>query len=76
MDGAAALVEVGRTASDEEVTHAASEFAIATSRVSHWKSEQVGTAPRPPMQAPPALGLAEASEAVRADLEPTPRGGP
>ena len=76
MKSAAALVEVGRTASDEEVTYAASEHAIAASRVGHWKSEQVGTAPRPPMQAPPPLWLAEASEAVRADLEPTPRGGP
>ena len=76
MQSAAALVEMGRAASDQKVTHAAGELAIAASRVGHWKSEQVGAAPRPPMQAPPALRLGEASEAVRADLEPTPRGGP
>ena len=76
FDSATVLVEVGRAASDEDVASAAGTSANAGSRVDLWQSEQVTAAPRPSLQTSPALGLADAADAIRADLEPALRRGP
>ncbi len=76
FDSATVLVEVGRAASDEDVASAAGTSANAGSRVDLWQSEQITAAPRPSLQTSPALGLADAADAIRADLEPALRRGP
>ncbi len=75
-DGTTVLVEVGRAASDEDVPDAAGQLAGAARSDGIWQSEQVAATTHPSSQAPPALGLADASKAIRADLKPALHRGP
>ena len=76
MDGTAVLVEVGRTPSDQQVPDAASEVMTAGSYVELWQSKQVGGSPNPAVKAAPPFGFADATQSIRADLEPASCGAP
>lgn len=76
LDSAVVLVGAWRAPPDEHVADASGEFSRTPPSERLGQLEQLSASTRPTMQAPPAVRLAEAVKAVRADLEPDLRSGP